>query len=264
MLMEVKNQIKVMFLSLKYNIMKQMTNKVTFITNIVFMMLNNASFIVQWIVLFYLKEEIGGYTIKEVILLWGMASGTYGVSHILFYKSFELSDLIINGKLDTFLVQPKNVFISVITSETSISAIGDLIYAYICLILYGINIENFLLFTIFLITGAIILTAFASIIGSISFFIVKGDILSDSLTGAMTNLATYPGNIFKNSVKLILYTLIPVGIANYMPVDTILNFSLTNFIYIIIFAIAIALLAFYVFNIGLKRYSSSNLMSSRI
>lgn len=47
MLMEVKNQIKVMVLSVKYNIMKQMTNKVTFITNIVFMILNNASFIVQ-------------------------------------------------------------------------------------------------------------------------------------------------------------------------------------------------------------------------
>ena len=56
--MEVKNQIKVMVLSVKYNIMKQMTNKVTFITNIVFMILNNASFIVQWIILFNLKNEI--------------------------------------------------------------------------------------------------------------------------------------------------------------------------------------------------------------
>ena len=68
MLMEVKNQIKVMVLSVKYNIMKQMTNKVTFITNIVFMILNNASFIVQWIILFNLKNEIGGYTIREVVL----------------------------------------------------------------------------------------------------------------------------------------------------------------------------------------------------
>ncbi len=77
MLMEVKNQIKVMFLSLKYNIMKQMINKVTFITNIVFMILNNASFIVQWIILFSLKDNIGGYTINQVVLLWGLASSTY-------------------------------------------------------------------------------------------------------------------------------------------------------------------------------------------
>ena len=138
MLMEVKNQIKVMVLSVKYNIMKQMTNKVTFITNIVFMILNNASFIVQWIILFNLKNEIGGYTIREVVLLWGIAASTYGIAHIVFCKAFDIPELIINGKLDTFLVQPKNVFLGVLTSDTKISAIGDLIYGYICLAIYGI------------------------------------------------------------------------------------------------------------------------------
>lgn len=264
MLMEVKNQIKVIFFTLKYNIMRQMTNKVTFITNIVFMILNNASFIIQWIILFSIKEEIGGFTIKEVILLWGIAASTYGLAHLLFYKAFSLSELIINGKLDTFLVQPKNVFLSVITSDTSISAIGDLIYGYICLSIYGITLKNFLLFTIFSITGAIIVTTFASILGSLSFWIVKADIFADASINAMLNLATYPGNIFKNSVKIILYTIIPVGIANYMPVDTILNFNFWNCGYIIIFTIFITILAFYIFNKGIKRYSSSNLMSSRI
>lgn len=264
MLMEVKNQIKVMSLSLKYNIMRQMTNKVTFITNVLFMILNNASFIVQWIILFTIKDEIGGYTIKEVILIWGMASCVYGLAHLLFHKAFEITDLIINGKLDTFLVQPKNVFLSVITSETSISAMGDLIYGYICLFIYGITVKKFILFTIFTITGGIILAAFASIMGSISFWIVKGDILADSLTAIMVNLATYPGTIFKKTIKIILYTVIPVGIANYLPVDTILHFNFSNFIIIIGFTIIITSLAFLVFNRGLKRYSSSNLMSSRI
>lgn len=164
MLMEVKNQVKVIILSVKYNIMRQMTNKVTFVTNILFMILNNASFIIQWIILFSLKDEIGGYTIKEVLLLWGLAASTYGIAHIVFLKSFEIPELIINGKLDSFLVQPKNVFLSVITSDTSVSAIGDFIYGYICLCLYGITIKSFLLFTFFSITGAIILTAFASIV----------------------------------------------------------------------------------------------------
>lgn len=264
MLMEVKNQIKVIALSVKYNIMKQMTNKVTFITNIVFMILNNASFIVQWIILFSLKDEIGGYTIKEVLLLWALAASTYGLSFIVFRKAFEMPELIINGKLDTFLVQPKNVFLSVITSDTKVSAIGDLIYGYICLFLYGITIKNFLLFTIFTITGAIILTAFASIVGSLSFWLVKADVLADSLNNIMISFGTYPGTIFKKGIKLILYTVIPVGIANYIPVDTIIKFNLVNFLIVALFTIAISVIAFVVFYRGLKRYSSSNLMSSRI
>ena len=187
-----------------------------------------------------------------------------GISHILFNKSFELSDLIINGKLDTFLTQPKNVFLNVISSDTSISAIGDLIYGYICLIIYGININNFILFTIFSITGAIILASFASILGSTCFWIVKGDIVADSLVNIMISFATYPGTIFKSAVKIILYTVIPVGFANYLPIDTLLNFNIMNLIYIFAFTAFIVLLAFFIFNKGLKRYSSSNLMSSRI
>ena len=264
MLMEVKNQIKVIFLSIKYNIMRQMENKVTFITNILFMILNNASFILQWVILFSLKEEIGGYTIKEVVLLWGIASGIFGVAHIVFSKAFEISDLIINGKLDTFLVQPKNVFLSVITSETRISAIGDLIYGYICLFIYGISINNFLLYTLFLITGGIIVSAFASILGSLSFWIVRGDIISDSLTNMMLNFATYPGTIFKDGVRILFYTVIPLGISNYIPVDTIIKFNIGNLAIVIIFTIFITIMAFTIFYKGLKRYSSSNLMSSRI
>ena len=52
MLMEVKKELKVFILSFKYAVMREMLNKTTFITNILFMILNNASFIVQWIILY--------------------------------------------------------------------------------------------------------------------------------------------------------------------------------------------------------------------
>lgn len=263
MLTEVKNQIKVIFLSIKYNIMRQMVNKVTFITNILFMILNNATFIIQWIILFNIKDEIGGYGLREIFLLWGLAASGFGIANIAFRRAFTISELIINGKLDTFLVQPKNVFLSVISSETSISAIGDLIYGYICLALYGITLKTFALFTIFSITSAIIIAAFSSIVGCISFWVVKSELLANSLFNVMINFATYPGAIFKGSIRLILYTIIPVGIANYLPLDVMINFNMWNFIYIILFTIGITILAFIVFYKGLKRYSSSNLMSAR-
>ena len=264
MLMEVKNQIKITFLSIKYNIMRQMLNKVTFTTNIVFMILNNASFIVQWIILFSIKDNIGGFTLNEVILLWGLAASTFGIAHVFFHKAFEISDLIINGKLDSFLVQPKNVFLGVITSDTSISAIGDFLYGYICLAIYGITLKNFILFTFFSISGGILLASFSSIIGSLSFWIVQGDMLASSLSNIMVNFATYPGTIFKKAIKILFYTIIPVGLSAYLPVEVILNFDMIKVLYIILGVIVFVFLAFFIFYKGLKRYSSSNLMSSRI
>ena len=80
----------------------------------------------------------------------------------------------------------------------------------------------------------------------------------------MVSFATYPGTIFKKGIKLILYTVIPVGIANYIPVDIIINFNLGNFLFVMLFTIVLSTIAFIIFYKGLKRYSSSNLMSSRI
>lgn len=148
MLMVVKNQLRVCLLSLKYNIMREMLNKVTFLTNIGFMMLNNAAFIVQWIILLRLKTDIGGYTLREIMLLWGLAASTFGLARIFFARAFALPELIISGKLDSYLVVPKNVLLSVITSATNTSAIGDLLYGLVVLCIFCFSVERFFLFSV--------------------------------------------------------------------------------------------------------------------
>ena len=80
----------------------------------------------------------------------------------------------------------------------------------------------------------------------------------------MTNFATYPDGIFKGTVKFILYTIVPVGIANYLPVEVVTNFNIYYLLIVIAFTIGIIALAFLVFYRGLRRYSSSNLMIARI
>lgn len=264
MLTVAKNQCKVILLSVKYNIMREMTNRVSFLTNVGFMILNNATFVIQWLLLFSLKEDIGGYSLEDVMVLWGLAAGTYGFAHVFFQRAYMLPDLIINGKLDSFLVQPKNVLLSVISSGTSTSAIGDIIYGYMVLILFHFSVSNLILFTYFSMIGALILAAFAVITGSISFWLVRGDMLAENLNNIIINFSTYPDGIFKGIVRLLLYTLVPVGMVVYLPLKVILNFDLISLLIVTGFAITLVLLAFFVFYKGLKRYSSSNLMSARI
>lgn len=264
MLTAVKNQFKISFLSVKYALMREMLNKTTFISNIVFMILNNASFIIQWVVLFSLKDSIGGYSFKEVLLLWGIASGTYGVSRFFFKNAFSLSHLIIDGKLDSYLVQPKNVLLSAITTSVDASAIGDIIYAYIILFIYGFTIPKFILLNLFMISGGLILTAISVILSSFSFWFGSSEAITDTGNSLMTNIATYPEGIFKGIVKALLFTLIPIGLVNYIPVKLLVSFDLNVFILVIISTIVIIATAFIIFYRGLKRYSSSNLMIAKI
>lgn len=264
MLMEVKNQFKVSLLSCKYALQREMLNKVTFISNIIFMVLNNASFIIQWIILYSIKDNVGGYTLKQVILLWGIAAGTYGFSHFFFNESYYLSDIINTGKLDTFIIQPKNILISCITSSVDVSALGDLLYGYIMLFIYGITPISFFLFTLFCITGGLILTSIAIISSSLSFWFGKVEILANTMNSLMLNFSTYPEGIFKGLIKILFYTIIPIGFVNYIPIQLIIKFNMINIIIILLITVLFIGLAFLIFNKGLKKYSSSNLMNVRI
>lgn len=264
MLTEVKKHLKLMLISFKYNLIKAMDNRMSFIGQVVGMMLNNGIMILQWIVLFSIKNNIGGYDFNDVLLLWGLAASTYGVAHAFFDNSFRLSKLIMEGKLDAFLVQPKDALIYIVTSTMSISAIGDILYGFVLLIILKSNLFTWILFTLFTITGGIILASFAIIFNSLTFWIKNSEDIADVIHNATVSLATYPDGIFNEKIKWLFFTIIPVGFSNYIPISILRNFNLELFIIIILITIFFAFLAYFVFYKGLKKYSSSNLMSARI
>ncbi len=264
MLTEVRKQFKVTGLSVRFALMREMLNKVSFITNILFMILNNSAMVVQWIVLFSLKPEFGGYSLKQVLLLWAMAAGCYGVSRFFFKRAFSLSDTIVSGKLDAFIVQPKSVLLSAITSEVEVSALGDMLFAIIFYFVYGFTIKGLILHIFFCIIGGLVKTAISVILNSLSFWFGNADLIADVGNGLMINFATYPDGIFKGIVKWALFTIIPLGITAYLPVKTIISFNPIFFAIIISVALLLITFAIVLFNLGLKRYSSSNLMSARI
>ena len=264
MLTAVKNQMRVCLLSVKYNIMREMVNKVTFLTNICFMLLNNATFLVQWIILLRLREDVGGYTMREIMLLWGLMAASFGLSHILFARAFSLSDLIIKGKLDSFLVQPKNVLVSVLTSSTDSSAIGDFLYgtALVCACKPGVG--GFFLFLLFVVTGTVIFTAFAVLLGSLSFWFVRMDMLQNQIVMGIVSFGTYPDGIFKGASRFFLYFIIPVGMAVWHPVHLMVSFDAGMFFTVAGYACVLLALAVAVFYRGLRRYASGNLMVARL
>lgn len=263
MLTEVKSHLKVIFMSVKYNIIREMTNSVSFILNVVMMMLNNASFIIQWAVLFSLKESFGSFGFEEVMLLWGISSTSFGIAHVVFGGTFYLPKLIEDGKLDSFLVRPKNTLLMVITSKTIVSAIGDFLYGVVITLIFWHEPNQILLFAFFSVTAALIYTALCICFYSLSFYFVKFSDAADSLRSIFLNFSIYPAEIFNKAIKIIMFTIIPAGIAIYLPVEVIMDFNIKYLIIVILFTIFIICLAFIMFYKGLKRYTSSNLMSAR-
>ena len=144
------------------------------------------------------------------------------------------------------------------------SALGDMIYGIIMLFASGITLSKFFLFILFTITGGIIVTDIAIILGSLSFWISRADMVADTGNGLMINFSTYPDGIFKGITRILFFTIIPVGIANYIPIWVITKFNVGLTFVVLSVTLFITILAFFIFYKGLKRYCSSNLMIAKI
>ena len=67
---------------------------------------------------------------------------------------------------------------------------------------------------------------FCSNVGSVAFWISRSEMFADTMNSFLTNFATYPDGIFKNVIKILLYTLIPVGFTSYIPVKVMTEFDI--------------------------------------
>ena len=263
MLTAVKGNLKLMYLGIKYNTMKCMENKVAFLTSVIMMIFNNATFIIQWLTIFAIKETVGGYTLNDVMLFWAISSGAYGLAHILFNGVNKIPNYIEEGKLDAFLTTPKTPLCYVATSSTEPSAWGDLLYGYIALIIFNFSIKNILLYTVLIIFGSLIYASTICIFNTLTFRFYKSSEVTNVVTSALLNSSLYPDVIFGRAVKIIFFTIVPSGFACWIPVHLITSFNPINLLILIAATIIFVTLSFISFNKGLKRYSSSNLMGAR-
>ena len=88
--------------------------------------------------------------------------------------------------------------------------------------------------------------------------------IQQNMNSMAIHFSTYPEGIFNTTVKTLFYTLLPIGYIVYLPIQVITEFNIIYTLIVILITILTTLISFLFFNKGLKRYSSSNLMSARI
>ena len=263
--MAVKNHLKLIFNYFILNLKKEWKYKSSFFMQIVMMILNDLFFIIQWVIIFKMVDNIGGYGFNETLLLFGVAAGGFGISHAFFGGAWHLRDMIYDGKLDVFLTQPKNILLNICCSSTEISAIGDILYAYIVLIIIGAPCHWYLLMIPVIILSGLVFVSVYVIFCTLCFYIKRGDAVAKAVEGAMNKAGNYPPAIYNTVVNTILYTIIPVFFFTFVPANYFLiDFNIWWVLISIAATSALVLLSFIFFKIGLKKYNSGSLMGGRL
>lgn len=265
MLMEVKKNLKLIAMYFRFNLSASMEYRTSFLIQTFGMILNNASFIFFWWVLFGNIESIGGYGFKDVMMLWAISSVSYGISFVIFGNARRITQMIVNGELDPYLLQPKDVLINIISSSTVISAWGDIIYGIILFVgVNGVHIADFILFLLFSVNAALLFSSVLIFANSLAFYMGNSQGISGLVLEFMISFSIYPEGIYKGFAKYIIYTIVPAAFITLIPVRLLQYFSWRWFIILLAVSVAWIIFAYWFFYKGLKKYESGNLIVNKL
>lgn len=251
--------------NLRLNIASAMEYRFSFWSQVLFMILNNVFLLFFWWVFFANFKAVQGWEFKDILLLYALISGAFGLACMMAGNSLKLGDTIANGELDYYLLLPIDPLFNVLTSRMQVSAVGDLTFSLVLAPLaVGWNPANLLLFLLMLACGALVLTAFWTIIGTLSFFWGHNQGFANVAREAIVMFSTYPDYIFSGGVRIMLYTLIPAAFVTHVPLNLLRDFSWTKLAAVLGVTIVLTLLARVIFALGIRKYESGNLMVTRL
>jgi len=243
----------------KANLQSVMEYRISFITQVIGMMLNNFIYFAIWIIFFERFKEVRGWGIDDMYITFGVLASAFGLVALLFGNAFTLSDIINQGRLDYYLSLPRPVLLHAVSSRMISSGMGDFTYGFISYALSGqYTWDGFLRFVLATLLAATVFAAFLILIQSLAFWfgILSG--FTNLMVNAIITFGIYPTTLFDNYAKLILFTLVPAAFVGAVPAEFVRAFTWQTLGELLLGAMAFLFLAVSVFRLGLKRYESGS------
>lgn len=214
-----------------------------------------------WAIYFSHFKAVQGWTIRDVAAVHGVVSGGYGLFCVFLGGTRHLPRMIAEGDLDALLVKPRNLLGHIMVSRSIPSGWGDLLSCAVFLTASGyLSWSRLPMVVLFLVSSCLVIAAFSVLTGSLAFWIDDSHALSRQLFEFLLTFSNYPKSIYSGGVKAILMTLIPSAFIGFYPVETLRHPTLGGLLIIMGFSLGYPRLAIWIFQRGLRRYSSGNRM----
>jgi ABC-2 type transport system permease protein len=249
----------------KANLAMEMEYRVAFAARVFGMIVNDLMWMSFWILYFDRFPVVQDWTKADVLTLWCVCEFGYGIAHSVFGNALSLSSVIVRGDLDFYLVYPKDVLLHTLVSRMGIASLGDFVLGPIAFILLVRPSPTQV--GLFLVSGVLVAALFLGftvLAHSIAFFIGNSESLAEQVTGSLIHFSTYPSAIFQGVTKALLFTVVPAGFINTIPVKVVRQFDPLFFSVTVVASICFVAAAITVFRTGLRRYESGNLMQVRM
>ena len=236
-----------------------MAQRGAFLMQVGLMALNNAIFFTFWVVLFSRVPRIRGYALSDVMVLYGVVAAGVGLATAIAGGAPRLAQLIHEGELDSLLSQPKPTLLYAIGRRSIPSGIGDVATGVVMIVLSGVvGWTRIAVAVLAILASAIICTAACVLINSIAFWLGRMQMASRQLFESLITFSLYPEPLFGGPMRLVLFTLLPAGFVGYVPANVVRAPSAAVILELAGAAIVYCAAAAFVFERGLRAYSSGS------
>jgi viologen exporter family transport system permease protein len=243
----------------KANLLSVMEYRISFITQVIGMMLNDFMYFAIWIIFFQQFKDVRGWGVDDMYITYGVLASAFGLVALLFGNAFTLSELINNGRLDYYLSLPRPVLMHTVSSRMISSGMGDFTYGFVSYALSGqYTWDGLLRFILATLLAATVFLSFLILMHSLAFWIGMISNLSSLMVNAMITFGIYPTTLFDNYAKLILFTVIPAALMGAVPAEFITQFTWQSLAQLLAGAVIFLVVSATVFHMGLKRYESGS------
>src|SRR5690606_29041938 len=120
--------IKLLLALWQANIQAAMEFRAAFFTQVIFMMINNGVYFIFWVLYFDKFNEVRGWDIHSMMLLFGVTATAWGIGAFFFGNFITLAEVIVQGRLDYYLSLPRPVLLHALASKSIGSGMGDILY----------------------------------------------------------------------------------------------------------------------------------------
>jgi len=250
---------------MRININTLLEYKASFILGILSSLLYIFISFLFWGTIYSYTKTINGWTFGQVMLVQGFFAMFLAFFWSIFHFSEHMDKLIIYGGLDRFLVRPMNPLVAYMFEMFSVDIFGRLfstiVFFWIALQLgASMNIMNFAAAVVMVFLSSAIFALILVALSSLAFWIGKMESVI-AVFDLVWNISDYPITIFPVTAQILMTFGIPLAfMQTYPTLFTMQQLNLSYFLQLIVIEILLIFIwlqiATFVWNKGLKRYSS--------
>lgn len=247
------------------NLLAAMEYRVAFLSQVIGMMLNNGIYFVFWILFFDRFQQVRGWALNDMLLLFGVVATGFGAAVYLFGNVTALTEVIAGGRLDYYLSLPRPVLLHVLASGSIAAGVGDFTYGIFSFLAAGhYTVDALARFIFGVLIAMALFIAVLVIVHSTAFWLGQADVLAAQVFNALITFSLYPLTMFDGVARFLLFTILPAAFIGAVPAEFIRTFSWVTLGQLLLVTAIFLTLALVLFHRGLRQYESGSAIQTQV